>query len=52
MDDLEEARDKIYLGPERRSRVVTDETKRITAFHEAGHAVVGAALKYSIPSTR
>jgi cell division protease FtsH len=49
MDVLEEAKDKIYLGPERRSRVVNDETKRLTAYHEAGHAVVGAALKYSDP---
>jgi len=49
MDVLEEAKDKIYLGPERKSRVVKEETKRLTAYHEAGHAVVGAALKYSDP---
>ncbi|HEX5133031.1 MAG TPA: ATP-dependent zinc metalloprotease FtsH [Candidatus Krumholzibacteria bacterium] len=49
MDILEDAKDKIYLGPERRSRVVKEETKRLTAYHEAGHAVVGAALKYSDP---
>ncbi|HEU4366517.1 MAG TPA: ATP-dependent zinc metalloprotease FtsH [Candidatus Krumholzibacteria bacterium] len=49
MDVLEDAKDKIYLGPERRSRVVKEETKRLTAYHEAGHAVVGAALKYSDP---
>ena len=49
MDDLEEAKDKIYLGPERRSRVVKEETKRLTAYHEAGHAVVGSALEYSDP---
>jgi cell division protease FtsH len=49
MDVLEDAKDKIYLGPERKSRIVKDETKRLTAYHEAGHAVVGAALKYSDP---
>jgi cell division protease FtsH len=49
MDALEEAKDKIFLGPERKSRVVKEETKRLTAYHEAGHAVVGAALKYSDP---
>ncbi|HEU4929737.1 MAG TPA: ATP-dependent zinc metalloprotease FtsH, partial [Candidatus Krumholzibacteria bacterium] len=49
MEDLEEAKDKIYLGPERKSRVVKEETKRLTAYHEAGHAVVGSALEYSDP---
>ncbi len=49
MDDLEAAKDKIYLGPERKSRVVKEETKRLTAYHEAGHAVVGSALEYSDP---
>jgi len=49
MDALEEAKDKIYLGPERKSRVVKEETRRLTAYHEAGHAVVGSALKYSDP---
>ncbi|HEX6791238.1 MAG TPA: ATP-dependent zinc metalloprotease FtsH [Candidatus Krumholzibacteria bacterium] len=49
MDVLEEAKDKIYLGPERKSRVVKEEVKRLTAYHEAGHAVVGSALEYSDP---
>jgi cell division protease FtsH len=49
MDMMEDAKDKIFLGPERRSRVVKDETKKLTAYHEAGHAIVGAALKYSDP---
>jgi cell division protease FtsH len=49
MDAMEEAKDKIYLGPERKSRVVKEETKRLTAYHEAGHAVVGSALQYSDP---
>jgi len=49
MDAMEEAKDKIYLGPERKSRVVNEDTRRLTAYHEAGHAVVGAALEYSDP---
>ncbi len=49
MDVLEEAKDKIYLGPERRSRQVKEETRRLTAYHEAGHAVVGSALEHSDP---
>jgi len=49
MDSMEEAKDKIFLGPERRSKVVKDEVKRLTAYHEAGHAVVGAALEHSDP---
>jgi len=40
MDDFIEAREKVMMGPERRSRVLTEETKRIVAFHEAGHAIV------------
>jgi cell division protease FtsH len=38
--DLEEARDKVMMGPERRSRTISEKEKRIVAFHEAGHAVV------------
>ncbi|MCH7549281.1 MAG: ATP-dependent zinc metalloprotease FtsH [Candidatus Krumholzibacteriota bacterium] len=49
MDALEESKDKIFLGPERRSRVVKEDTRRLTAYHESGHAVVGAALEHSDP---
>jgi cell division protease FtsH len=49
MEIMEDAKDKIFLGPERRSRVVKEETKRLTAYHEAGHAVVGSALEHSDP---
>jgi cell division protease FtsH len=49
MNTLEEAKDKIFLGPEKKSRVIKDDVKRLTAYHEAGHAVVGAQLKYSDP---
>ncbi|GHS91647.1 ATP-dependent zinc metalloprotease FtsH [Alphaproteobacteria bacterium] len=40
MKDLEEAKDKVMMGAERRSMVLTDESKKMTAYHEAGHAVV------------
>lgn len=42
--DILNAIEKIILGPERRSRVSTDEDRRITAFHEGGHAVVAASV--------
>ena len=40
MADLEEAKDKVMMGAERRSMVMTDDEKKLTAYHEAGHAVV------------
>ena len=42
--DLEQAVEKVMMGPERRSRVMTLEQKKITAFHEAGHAIVSHVL--------
>lgn len=42
--DLEEARDRVLLGSERKSVMLTPEEKRVTAYHEAGHAVVGLTL--------
>lgn len=45
MYDMEEAKDKIYMGAERRSLMMTEETKRLTAYHEAGHAIVAYRLK-------
>ncbi|MGR3520627.1 MAG: ATP-dependent zinc metalloprotease FtsH, partial [Roseovarius sp.] len=44
MVDFENAKDKVMMGAERRSMVLTDDQKEKTAFHEAGHAVVGLAL--------
>jgi len=44
MVDFESAKDKVYMGSERRSMVMTEEDKKITAYHEAGHTVVGASL--------
>ncbi|WP_397543576.1 ATP-dependent zinc metalloprotease FtsH [Roseovarius salis] len=44
MDDFENAKDKVMMGAERRSMVLTDEQKEKTAYHEAGHAIVGLSL--------
>ena len=44
MSELEEARDKVLWGPEKKSRVVAEEEKRLTAYHETGHAVVSKLL--------
>jgi cell division protease FtsH len=44
MGEFEKAKDKIMMGTERRSMVMTEEEKRLTAFHEAGHAVVGLTV--------
>jgi cell division protease FtsH len=41
MEQFERAKDKIYMGAERRSMVMSDKEKRMTAYHEAGHAIVG-----------
>ena len=41
MIDFENAKDKVMMGAERRSMVMTDEEKKLTAYHEAGHAIVG-----------
>src|SRR5882672_7040917 len=49
MDELEEARDKVRWGRERRSLAMTDEEKRNTAWHEAGHALVSVLLEHTHP---
>ncbi len=41
MAEFEESKDKVMMGAERRSMVMTDDEKRLTAYHEAGHAIVG-----------
>ncbi len=41
MQDMEEAKDKVLMGPERRSMLITDSEKEIIAYHEAGHAILG-----------
>jgi len=49
MKELEEARDKVRWGRERRSLAMTDEDKKHTAWHEAGHALVNVVLKHTHP---
>ncbi len=49
MQDFEKAKDKIYMGPERVSMVMTEDEKRATAYHESGHAVVAEALPNTDP---
>src|SRR3989338_5152996 len=49
MAELEEAKDKVMMGSERRSMVMTDEEKRLTAYHESGHAVVAFHTPASDP---
>ena len=47
--DFEDAKDKIYMGPERRSMVMHEDEKRATAYHEAGHAIVAESLPVTDP---
>ena len=49
MTEIEEAMIKVIAGPEKKSRVVSDKERRLTAYHEAGHAVVSNALEHSDP---
>ena len=49
MEDFEYAKDKVMMGAERRSMVLTDEQKEHTAYHEAGHAIVGLNLEKCDP---
>lgn len=44
MDDLEEASEKVSMGPARKSHVMTEKERRLTAYHESGHAIVGHLL--------
>ena len=50
--ELEEAIDRVMSGPERRSKVMSDEEKRLTAYHEGGHALVGHALPNTDPVSK
>jgi len=49
MAELEEAIDRVIAGPERRSRIMSEEERKITAYHEGGHALVGFALPNADP---
>ncbi len=44
MHHLEEAKDKVLMGPERRSMMISDDEKKVIAYHEAGHALIGLLL--------
>ena len=48
-DDLTEAFEKVAIGPERKAKVMNDHEKELTAYHEAGHAIVGHVLPDSDP---
>ena len=47
--DFEDAKDKIYMGPERRSMVMHEDEKKATAYHESGHAIVASSLPFTDP---
>ena len=49
MDDFEEAKDKVMMGVERRSMVISEKEKKTTAYHEAGHALVASLLPGTDP---
>jgi cell division protease FtsH len=49
MDELEDAKDKVMMGAERRSMVMTEEEKKLTAYHEGGHAIVALNIPESDP---
>ena len=49
MRDFEYAKDKVLMGKERRSLILSDEEKRITAYHEGGHALVAKLLPGTDP---
>ena len=49
MDEFEFAKDKVLMGPERRSIIISDEEKLVTAFHESGHALLGMLLPNADP---
>jgi len=52
MLDFEEAKDKVLMGVERKSMVLSDEEKQNTAYHEAGHAICNLIVKKPTRSTR
>lgn len=49
MPEMEEAAERVIMGPERRSRVISDKEKRLTAYHEGGHTLVGMLLNNTDP---
>ncbi|WP_019880250.1 ATP-dependent zinc metalloprotease FtsH [Succinispira mobilis] len=49
MNAMEESVERVLAGPERKSRVISDKERRLTAYHEAGHALIGMLLKHTDP---
>jgi cell division protease FtsH len=49
MEDFERAKDKIFMGAERKSMVLSEDEKRATAYHESGHAIVATVLPKADP---
>lgn len=49
LEDFEKAKDKVLMGPERKSLVISDKEKLMTAYHEAGHTIVGMNLPHTDP---
>lgn len=46
MEDISEGINKVLIGPQKKSKIITEEDKKITAYHEAGHAILAKILKY------
>jgi cell division protease FtsH len=49
MSEMQESMERVLMGPERKSRVITDKEKRKIAFHEAGHAILHYVLEHTVP---
>ena len=49
MPEMEEAAERVIMGPERKNRVISDKEKRLTAYHEGGHTIVGMLLEHTDP---
>jgi len=50
MEDIEEASEKVAYGPAKKSKVLSDKEKKLTAYHEGGHALINALLDHTIPA--
>lgn len=51
-DEMDEAIDRVIAGPQKRTRVMNDNDKRVTAYHEGGHALVAASMRHTDPVTK
>src|SRR5690625_7140039 len=49
---LDEAIDRVVAGPQRRTRIMNDAERKITAYHEGGHALVAAAMRHTDPVSK